>query len=176
MTHFRECFDSPYIGSWDLEGDTTVTIASVKPGTVEGEKGRKDKKAIVKLREFEKPWVCNVTNSKTIAGMYGAQIEAWVGKRVTLYATTTKQDGETKPCIRVRQEIPKETKQKPKGPIASATTAAELEAAIAGQAARISAEHEKAWPIVLERCKELGLSEERALEVLAKAAAQPEAT
>lgn len=179
MTHFREHFDSPYIGHWDLDGDVVVTIAQVRAGTVEGEKGRKDKKAIAKLSEFPKPMVINVTNAKTIAGMYGQHVEQWIGKRITLYPDTTRSaEGKTVECIRVRPTVPKGAPkgapksapqgQKQKGPVALATNADELLAAIATSAAQISAEHEKAWPVVLKRCAELGLEEERALEQLAK--------
>jgi hypothetical protein len=178
VTHFREHFDSPYIGHWDLNGaDVVVTIASVKPGTVEGEKGRKDKKAIVQLKEFKKPWACNITNCKTIAGMYGQHVEQWVGKQVALFEDTTKSaDGKTVPCIRVRPMVPRGApaqRERPKGPVHSATTREELLAAIASSAATISEQHEKAWPVVLERCKELGLSEEDALEQLAKHTPKP---
>lgn len=173
MTHFREHFDSNYIGHWDLEGDVVVTIDQIRPGTVEGEKGRKDKKAVAKLKEFQKPWVVNVTNCKTIAGIYGAHVEQWIGKRITLYEDTTRNaEGKTVSCIRVRPTAPKDaprSRAQEKGPIASASTPEELERAIESQAATINEQHAKRWPVVLEACKRVGLSEERALEVFAKA-------
>lgn len=193
MTHFRSMFDTKAIGVWDLDGrDRIVTIASVKPGTVEGEKGRKSKKAMIVLREFELPFVCNVTNAKTIAGLYGPDTKTWGGKRITLYPTTTQFGGDTVDCIRVRPTIPRgepdhgggrpvdpdvrdrqqsaaRAAAHPATPIGAATTAEELLAALAECAAWVSANHEKAWPRVLERCAELGVAEERAVEAIATA-------
>lgn len=185
--HFRSMFDTKAIGVWDLGGqDRVCTITAVKAGTVEGEKGRKDKKAFVQLREFELPFVCNVTNAKTIAGLYGADTRAWVGKRITLYPTTTKFGSEMVDCIRVRPTVPRDHGQQGQGqqqsrqgqqgqqqrrqhPIAAATSAEELLAAIAQTAGWITEAHEERWPKVLGRCAELGVSEEQAVEAVAKA-------
>src|SRR5262245_22649845 len=103
MTHFRSMLDAEHMGAWDLDGDRIVTITKVDPGTVGGQKGRKkEKKAILHFREFPRPMVCNVTNAKAIAGMYGVHVEKWIGKRITLYPTTTTFGSETVDCIRVR--------------------------------------------------------------------------
>lgn len=108
MTHYKDFFDpSPYVAAHELGGkDVTVTIVRATGGTVEGEKGRKARKGILYFKGAKKPLVLNKTNGKTIAAMYGNHVEEWVGKRITLFPTTTTRDGETVECIRVRPRIP----------------------------------------------------------------------
>ena len=46
--------------------------------------------------ENEKPMILNRTNCKTIAKLHGSpEVEDWVGKKIQIYATTTKVAGET---------------------------------------------------------------------------------
>ena len=113
MTHYKSMMESPYVGAWDLnEKDVTVTIDRVEKGLVKSkEKPKGDKKPIIFFVGKEKPFVANVTNCKTIAGMYGPQVEQWRGKKITLFATTTESGGQTVDCIRVRPKVPSESKQ-----------------------------------------------------------------
>lgn len=107
-TDYRSMFDRDYIGAWDLMGrDVTVTIAKVAPGVLTGKGNRKDKKPIVHFEGREKGLALNKTNAKTIAGMYGNDTTKWVGKRITLYPTTTSFGSETGlDCIRIRSGVP----------------------------------------------------------------------
>lgn len=108
MPHFKSYFDHELIGAWDLQGrDVTVKIESVNAGKV-GHGGKAAKKPILtfKGRNGDKRMACNVTNAKTIAGMYGTDTTAWIGKSITLYPTTTQFGNETHECIRVRPKIP----------------------------------------------------------------------
>ncbi len=104
----RLMFDSKFIGAWDLMGqDVTVTIAKVVGGVVEGEKGRRDRAPLVSLKGWDKPLVLNKTNMKTVGAMYGFKVKDWVGKRVTLYATTCQgKGGGIVDCIRMRPQVP----------------------------------------------------------------------
>ena len=197
MSHYRAFFDTQYVGVWDLDGaDRIVTIAKVAPGTVGGQQGKaKSKKAIVTLREFEVPFACNVTNARTIAGMYGSDPREWVGKRIALYPTTTSFGGETVDCIRIRPTIPKgepervgkrpvdeDVREKqaraaakaesPGAAIAAATDAVGLAAAIRECAAWVAAHQERVWPRVLARCDELGLPHDEALLAMSEGGAQ----
>lgn len=109
MTDYRSMYDKDYIGAWDLQDkDVTVTITKCISGQLVGNGGRKAKKPIVYMRGTEKGFALNATNGKTIAAMYGNNVEAWAGKRITLYKSTTRNpngDGEVE-CIRVRPQIP----------------------------------------------------------------------
>lgn len=111
----RLMFDSRYLGAWHLQGrDVTVTIARIQAGTIEGEKGRKDKAPLIYFAGKEKPLVCNKTNMRTLKSLFGTlSARALVGKRITLYPTTTIRSGETVDCIRVRPTPPKDEKDTP---------------------------------------------------------------
>jgi hypothetical protein len=103
---YRTMFDSEYLGAWDLPRDVTVTIATVKAGQLVGEKGRTAKKPIITFVGKQKGFAANKTNCKTIAAMYGTNTKDWIGKRITLYATTTEFGGKQMDCIRVRPQVP----------------------------------------------------------------------
>ena len=110
-TDYRSLYDKEFIGAWDLKDDkdTTVTITKVVGGNLVGQGGRKSKKPIVYMKGTEKGFAVNATNGKTIATMYGKNIEDWIGKRITLYKSTTRDpsggDAEVE-CIRVRPRVP----------------------------------------------------------------------
>lgn len=108
--HFRQFFDSEYLGNWDLprDRDCTVIIAKVEPGTLTGQKGRQAKKAIVYFKGKKKPMAFNVTNAKVVAGMYGNDTRDWVGKAIDLYVTTTDSPQGQVDCIRVRPRVPRQ--------------------------------------------------------------------
>ena len=110
MTHFQTLYDREYLGSWDLPDgrDATVTIEKVIGGELTSVGGRKNKKPVISFVAREKKFVCNKTNAKTIAALYGPQVEEWVGKSITLFVSTTRDPGggEDVPCIRVRPKAP----------------------------------------------------------------------
>jgi hypothetical protein len=98
------------LGSFDLpeDKDISVTIEGVKGGELVGTGGRKSKKPIISFVGKEKKFVCNKTNAKTIAALYGNHVEKWVGKKIALYVSTTRDPstGGDIPCIRVRPQMP----------------------------------------------------------------------
>lgn len=107
MADYRTMFDREYIGAWDITGrDATVTIAKVEAKRLKSARGD-DLKPILHFEGKEKGFVCNKTNAKTIAGMYGNDTAKWIGKAITLFATTTSAGGETVECIRIRPQIPR---------------------------------------------------------------------
>lgn len=110
MTHFRQLYDRDYLGSWDLpeNKDITVTIERAVGGELTGNGGKKAKKPIITFVGKEKKFVCNITNAKAIAGMYGNHVEQWAGKKIVLYVSTTRDPatGGDIPCIRVRPRVP----------------------------------------------------------------------
>lgn len=107
MADYRSMFDRDYIGAWDLGGkDVVVTIASVKAGELRAQGNRKEKKPIVYFVGKEKGFALNKTNAKTIAQLYGNDTTEWVGKRITIFPTTTTFGSDIVDCIRVRPRIP----------------------------------------------------------------------
>lgn len=105
-THYKAMYDKEYLGSWELPPgrDITVTIEAVKGGELTAIGGKKNKKPIISFVGKEKKFVCNVTNAKTIAAMYGNFVEEWKGKRITLFVSQTRDPstGGDIDCIRVR--------------------------------------------------------------------------
>lgn len=109
MTDYRSLYDKDYIGAWDLQDkDVNVTITKVIGGSLTGQGGRKSRKPVIYMAKTDKGFALNATNGKTIAAMYGPLIENWVGKRITLYKSVTRNpDGSGDiDCIRVRPKVP----------------------------------------------------------------------
>jgi hypothetical protein len=107
--------DRDYLFAFDLQGkDCTVTIAKVTGGEIKGTGGKKSKKPLCYFKESrdQRPLGLNSTNCKAIASMYGNDTAAWIGKRITIYPTTTSFGSETVDCIRVRPGVPSD-KAKP---------------------------------------------------------------
>lgn len=108
MPHYKSYFDSKFIGAWDLLGkDVTVKIRKVEAETLTSVGGRTSKKPVVYFDKTEKALALNKTNAKTIAGMYGTNTDAWVGRLITLYPTMTDMAGESVDAVRVRPSIPR---------------------------------------------------------------------
>lgn len=108
MQDYRSMYDQQYIGAWDLgDGDITVTIAKFEAGKVKNKDGE-SRKIILFFEgsKTSKGMVVNKTNARTIAGLYGKDVSKWVGRRITLFATTTQVGRDTVDCIRVRSELP----------------------------------------------------------------------
>jgi hypothetical protein len=110
VTHFRTLFDAgAYLGSWHLpqKKDAIVTIESVSGGTL-GTGAAKTRKPIVTLQGKALKLALNKTNAKTIAKLYGPDIDAWVGKRIALYVGETRDPdgGGQIACIRIRPSKP----------------------------------------------------------------------
>jgi hypothetical protein len=110
-THWKQLQDPRFIGAYALPNgdDMTVTITNVRKEEVTMMGGKKEDHTIVYLAN-QKPLILNVTNSKSIAKLYGAYIEDWEGKDITLYASTTKMGGEIVECLRIRPSVPKKHK------------------------------------------------------------------
>lgn len=102
--------DKEFLGAWDVPKDTTVTIVGTKQAKLEGNGTtiKAGKRPVLSFKNTEKKLIVNATIGKAIQGMYGADTDAWVGKKITLYATQCKaQAGGMVDCVRVRPMIPK---------------------------------------------------------------------
>lgn len=109
-THWKKLVNPNYIGAYALEDgkDLTVIIEKVQREQVTGDGGKIEECTVAYLKGH-KPLILNRTNAKTITRMYNSPyIEDWVGKKITLYPTTTKVAGEMVECLRIRPMIPKE--------------------------------------------------------------------
>jgi hypothetical protein len=115
-TDVRQMFDSAYIGAWDLQGkDATVTIARVVAGELaKAGTSKKDKAPIMYFEGKDKGMVLNKTNMRAIASLYGGfKVKDWIGKPITIYATTCQFGPNTVDCIRVKNQLPRGTAREP---------------------------------------------------------------
>ena len=121
----RLLYPNKYISAADLQGrDVHLTIVNVRSEEVRNSYGV-EKKAIVRFKEFadregqEKPhlWIMPKTMMKLVAKMLDTyETDAWVGKRITLYPTTTDLKGEIVDCIRVRPKLPPQQRSRKRQP------------------------------------------------------------
>lgn len=104
----RLMHDYKWLKCIHLQGrEWTLQIESVEAGQVEGEKGRKSAKPVLRFRGTKLPFAISKTDTKTLVSLYGPSARALVGKRVTLYPTTTTLGGQTVECIRIRPVVPR---------------------------------------------------------------------
>jgi len=113
--NYHSMFPSLRIAAEDLGGrDHVVTIAKVIAAEEVGV--TKEKKPILYFANQPKGLVLNKTNAKRIAKLYGPNTEGWIGKPVTLYPSECDFQGETVPCVRVRESAPAMTAPQPAAP------------------------------------------------------------
>lgn len=99
-------FPSKYVKAADLGNKpVTLTIKTLKVETL-GHGAEQEQKPVLYFEKATKGLVLNRTNAMTIASLYGDESEEWVGKRVTLFATTVRAFGKTQDTIRVKEEVP----------------------------------------------------------------------
>jgi hypothetical protein len=109
-THWRSMMDKKYLGAWDFPKQGTGKIEAVKGVKLEGIAGRisANKRPIISFVGIEKKLIVNSSIGEAIEKMYGPQIEDWIGKRITLFASKTQVSGREVDCVRVRPNIPKD--------------------------------------------------------------------
>ena len=122
-THYKKLIETQYLGQWDLmRGDGSFIEPTVVIEAVERyvpEKRRKKrmpdgsmrdealKRIKIHFKGKRKPWLSGPATQNVIAKMYGAIIQDWVGKAITLYVDPDVEMGREKTGgIRVRSRIP----------------------------------------------------------------------
>jgi len=87
-----ELFPGRFMKAGELQGrKPTVKIISVQIHELEGDKGKKIKGVLTFERadpNAPKELALNKTNGVCLREMFGRHVQAWVGKRVTLFAVT----------------------------------------------------------------------------------------
>jgi len=110
MPNYRLRYSRRYFTHLDLppggEGDLTLTISKVDTGKLKDLSGVEEEKPFLWFAGHTKPFGCNATNGLTIAGLYGDDDAAWIGRSVTLYRSKAMYGGRLVDCIRVRPSIP----------------------------------------------------------------------
>lgn len=102
--NINEVYPSKYIAASDLNNQNArVTIARV-----EIEKIGDDTKPVVYFKGKQKGLVCNKTNSRTIAQIYGDETDDWTGGELILFPIMTDYQGKPVEAVRVRAPQPKD--------------------------------------------------------------------
>lgn len=84
-----------------------LTIKEVKQETLTSNTGETDVKPVAYFVEDVLPMVLNVTNCSAIEKTYGTgNVREWVGKKIQIFATSTKVAGKVVPCLRVEAVKP----------------------------------------------------------------------
>jgi hypothetical protein len=82
---FDELFPGRFLKAGEFKDKkVTLTMTKIKLEELVGDKGAVVK-GVVMFKETEKHWALNKTNGMCLRAMFGRQVQAWVGRRVTLY-------------------------------------------------------------------------------------------
>lgn len=133
MTTYNDVHPSNYIIAEDLKGrDRTVTLKSIDFDGKVWRAGKEERAIVLFFAEAKKGLVLNATNHDVIAFKlrYGKELEAWVGKPITLFPTTdSRVRGDDKDVVRVRPVIPQpkpaKKEETPHAPVESETSEAQ---------------------------------------------------
>ncbi len=111
MTDFRSLYDSKFLYAHDLKGrDCAVTIKAVKAvklHSVDKDKPEQKKPAIWFVESHDdRALVLCKTNARIIAGMFGNDVDDWVGKRIVLFPARVEAFGSVVDAIRIRPTAP----------------------------------------------------------------------
>lgn len=127
--HFKLLYPTDYVGAHDLNGkDAVLVIEKIDREELMMEGGKKEKKPVVWFKGAKKRMVMNKTNAKTIARLYGPEMNDWIGKAIILYPTTCKVGPNTEECIRIQPRIPQPSTPKPAANQAAPVSADDAEA------------------------------------------------
>ena len=100
----NEFFGGNYLKCADLKGrEHTVVIESIiakEFPSVDGKPPRR--KPVISFKGAQKTLVCNSTNGAAIAFLYGPKMREWIGKKITLFPSTTQFGAGMTDCIRVK--------------------------------------------------------------------------
>lgn len=112
VKHWRNAFDSRYLRYFWLNGKPRIVTITKVQELVSSNKKESKKQLLITLAEAEKPWAANVTNCGIIEMLTGKEDpREWVGTRIELFPSTTRYpNGQMGPCMRVREELPAETR------------------------------------------------------------------
>ena len=110
LTHWKKLHNPNYLGafSFDPGKDMILTVKYTAEETVVGADGSKEDCMVIHFVEPALPFICNVTNAKTIADVLKTPyVERWSGRKIQFYVTKVKAFGETVDAVRVRPYPPK---------------------------------------------------------------------
>lgn len=99
---YSEMYPGRFLKADMLKGKkVTVTITHIDGEDLIGENNKAKSEWIVRIKERQLQLVLNKTNAFCLYRMFGGDPHSWIGRRVTIYPTTTKFGRDTLDCIRI---------------------------------------------------------------------------
>ena len=99
---YSELWPGRFLKADMLKGKrVTLTIKNIDIEELVGEKNKAEPKVVISFVERPLEYVCPKTNGFCMKRMWGNNPHDWIGKRVTIYPTTTKFGREDVDCIRI---------------------------------------------------------------------------
>lgn len=97
-----------YAEALDPSTDLILTIKAVIEERIENPAdGTFDVKPVLYFEEIDEALALNDVNRKTVISVTGTVMaDEMIGKRIQIFATTTKAFGQVMPCIRIRNFVP----------------------------------------------------------------------
>ena len=104
--HYERLFPSKYLKAADLEDrDIPIRMRHLHMEPVQNQDGETEEKPVLHFHGTDKRMVLNKTNADTIAGLHGADIEAWRDQPITLFVQHNVQAfGKSVDAIRIRPQ------------------------------------------------------------------------
>lgn len=110
-THYRKAFNSPYLSSSDIVGETVLTVSHVKLEPDQTKKTQDNFNTAyfvekeIRPEEKLKPMILNATNSRTMRDLTGSHfLEEWNNVRICIYVDqNVKMMGSTVEGLRIKQ-------------------------------------------------------------------------
>lgn len=108
-THWKNLFPNKMqlLGSQNLnEGEELIAeILSVSTNEIRNKDGKNEQVPVLTFTNAP-PMVLNITNTRTIASLYGERYDQWAGKSIQIFAVQVKAFGQVGMALRVREAIP----------------------------------------------------------------------
>ena len=99
---YSELYPGRFLKADMLKGKhVTLTIKNIDIEELVGEKNKAEPKVVVSFAERPLEYVCPKTNGFCMKRMFGNDPHQWIGKRITIYPTTTKFGRDDVECIRI---------------------------------------------------------------------------
>ena len=99
---YSEMYPGRFLKADMLKGQkVTLTIKNIVGEGLMGGDGGANLEWIVSFAERPLEFVMNKTNATCLYRMFGGDPKTWIGKKITIFPTTTQAFGKTEPCIRI---------------------------------------------------------------------------
>ena len=106
MANIDDVFGGNTLKSEDIKGRSpVVTIENVVPKQFTDKDGTTKKKLMITFVNSKKALVCNVTNARRIAHLYGPDYEEWPGRKIKLQVEMVDFGGRITDGIRVHSPV-----------------------------------------------------------------------